>query len=349
MDPARRAFYEYHASLMEPWDGPASMTFTDGTVIGAVLDRNGLRPSRIWVTERRSGGDGVRGRRAQPRPVDRRARRCGCSPAGCSWSTPRRAASSTTRRSRPNSPPSTRTSEWLRRRPVQARRPAAGRLRPDAASSGRVAPAGLRLHLRGAQPAACRRWRAPAPSRSGSMGTDTPVAVLSAAAADALRLLPAAVRPGHQPAAGRHPRRGGDQPAGAPSGPEGDLLNPNAESCRQIVLPQPILRNARAVQADLRRPRPRDPRPQARPARRRHPLPVPGEPRRAGPQGGARQRPRQGVGGHPRRRAHHRAVRPRVRRADGAHPVAAEPSSAVHHHLVRDRTRTQVGLGRRGR
>jgi glutamate synthase (NADPH) large chain len=51
MDPARRAFYRYHASLMEPWDGPASMTFTDGTIVGAVLDRNGLRPSRIWVTD----------------------------------------------------------------------------------------------------------------------------------------------------------------------------------------------------------------------------------------------------------------------------------------------------------
>ncbi|ADG76761.1 Glutamate synthase (Ferredoxin) OS=Tsukamurella paurometabola (strain ATCC 8368 / DSM / CCUG 35730 / CIP 100753 / JCM 10117 / KCTC 9821 / NBRC 16120 / NCIMB 702349 / NCTC 13040) OX=521096 GN=Tpau_0107 PE=3 SV=1 [Tsukamurella paurometabola] len=51
MDPARRAFYEYHSSLMEPWDGPASVCFTDGTVIGAVLDRNGLRPSRIWVTK----------------------------------------------------------------------------------------------------------------------------------------------------------------------------------------------------------------------------------------------------------------------------------------------------------
>ncbi len=64
MDPARRAFYEYHDSLMEPWDGPASVCFTDGTVIGAVLDRNGLRPSRIWVTERRPGRDGVRGGRA---------------------------------------------------------------------------------------------------------------------------------------------------------------------------------------------------------------------------------------------------------------------------------------------
>ena len=47
----RRAFYRFHASLMEPWDGPASIAFTDGTVIGAVLDRNGLRPSRYWVTD----------------------------------------------------------------------------------------------------------------------------------------------------------------------------------------------------------------------------------------------------------------------------------------------------------
>ncbi|WP_298460012.1 glutamate synthase large subunit [uncultured Cellulomonas sp.] len=51
MDPARRAFYEYHSTLMEPWDGPACLTFSDGTLIGAVLDRNGLRPGRYWVTE----------------------------------------------------------------------------------------------------------------------------------------------------------------------------------------------------------------------------------------------------------------------------------------------------------
>ncbi len=50
MDPKKRAFYEFHASLMEPWDGPADVAFTDGTVIGAVLDRNGLRPGRYWVT-----------------------------------------------------------------------------------------------------------------------------------------------------------------------------------------------------------------------------------------------------------------------------------------------------------
>ncbi|HSA58429.1 MAG TPA: glutamate synthase subunit alpha, partial [bacterium] len=51
MDAAKRSFYRFHASLMEPWDGPASVAFTDGTLIGAVLDRNGLRPSRYWVTD----------------------------------------------------------------------------------------------------------------------------------------------------------------------------------------------------------------------------------------------------------------------------------------------------------
>ncbi|MEI2764620.1 MAG: glutamate synthase large subunit [Dermatophilaceae bacterium] len=51
MDPARRAFYAYHSTFMEPWDGPACVTFTDGTVIGAVLDRNGLRPGRYSICD----------------------------------------------------------------------------------------------------------------------------------------------------------------------------------------------------------------------------------------------------------------------------------------------------------
>lgn len=50
MDPVRKAFYEFHAALIEPWDGPASISFTDGRIVGATLDRNGLRPSRFWVT-----------------------------------------------------------------------------------------------------------------------------------------------------------------------------------------------------------------------------------------------------------------------------------------------------------
>ncbi|HHH38377.1 MAG TPA: glutamate synthase large subunit [Sedimenticola sp.] len=51
MDPQRRAFYEYHAALMEPWDGPAAVAFTDGRQIGATLDRNGLRPARYLITD----------------------------------------------------------------------------------------------------------------------------------------------------------------------------------------------------------------------------------------------------------------------------------------------------------
>ncbi|MFW7415026.1 glutamate synthase large subunit [Demequina sp. SO4-18] len=51
MAPDRRAFYEYHSALMEPWDGPAALHFTDGSLIGATLDRNGLRPGRFWVTD----------------------------------------------------------------------------------------------------------------------------------------------------------------------------------------------------------------------------------------------------------------------------------------------------------
>ena len=51
MDARRRAFYEYHAAMMEPWDGPAALAFTDGRQIGATLDRNGLRPARFLVTD----------------------------------------------------------------------------------------------------------------------------------------------------------------------------------------------------------------------------------------------------------------------------------------------------------
>ena len=64
MNAEKTAFYEYHASLMEPWDGPAAVAFTDGRVIGATLDRNGLRPARYLVTQRRPADHGVGNRRA---------------------------------------------------------------------------------------------------------------------------------------------------------------------------------------------------------------------------------------------------------------------------------------------
>ena len=52
VSPDRRAFYQYHSALMEPWDGPAAVTYTDGRIVGTILDRNGLRPVRFCLTER---------------------------------------------------------------------------------------------------------------------------------------------------------------------------------------------------------------------------------------------------------------------------------------------------------
>ena len=66
MKPEKKAFYEYHASLMEPWDGPASIAFTDGRVIGATLDRNGLRPGRYLITRDDIVVTGLGDRRVRP-------------------------------------------------------------------------------------------------------------------------------------------------------------------------------------------------------------------------------------------------------------------------------------------
>ena len=109
MDPARRAFYQFHSTLMEPWDGPACVAFTDGTVVGAVLDRNGLRPGRFWVTD-----DGLVVLACEVGVLDLPppsawCARAGSSPAGCSSSTPPQAASSRTTRSRRSWPPRRRT------------------------------------------------------------------------------------------------------------------------------------------------------------------------------------------------------------------------------------------------
>jgi len=91
MDETRRAFYEYHAAIMEPWDGPAAIAFTDGRQIGATLDRNGLRRRAYLVTSDDRHRDGVRmgvlenTRRTHSSPSG------GCSPARCCWSTSNRA------------------------------------------------------------------------------------------------------------------------------------------------------------------------------------------------------------------------------------------------------------------
>ena len=235
MDPARRAFYEYHASLMEPWDGPASMTFTDGTIVGAVLDRNGLRPSRIWVTD-----DGLVVMASEAGVLDldpaKVVRRMRLQPGRMFLVDTAQGRIVADEEIKAELAAEHPYQEWLDNGSDPAGRAAAGRLRPDAAPPGRVAPVGVRLHLRRAQPAG----RADGPDRRRADRLDGhrhPGRGALAAPADAVRLLPAVVRPGDQPAAGRHPRRGGDQPAGhgraggRPAQPERGFLSPD-HRCR---------------------------------------------------------------------------------------------------------------------
>ncbi len=320
MDPARRAFYAYHAALMEPWDGPASVVFSDGTVVGAVLDRNGLRPSRIWVTD-----DGLVVMASEAGVLDldpaRVVKRMRLQPG--------RMFLVDTAQGRIISDEEIKTelaaehpyAQWLEseqfhlddlpqgpyiRMPhhrVVLRQQAFGYTYEEL--NLLVAP----MARTGAEPL-------------GSMGTDTPIAVLSAAAADAVRLLPAAVRPGDQPAAGRHPRRGGDQPVGHPR-PGGRPAQPHP----RVVPPDPAAAadpaEPRTGQAGEPRPRRRGERSQARDARGRHPLPLPGRQGRRRPAPRARRHPGRGVQGDRRRRPDPDPERPRVQRDHGADPVAA--------------------------
>ena len=240
MDPAERAFWQFHASLMEPWDGPACVTFTDGTLVGAVLDRNGLRPGRWWRTiddrvilasesgvldvpsaeivakgrlqpgkmflidtaaGRIVSDDEIKEELARPSPTAN-----GCTPA-CSTSRrcPTACASSPT------------TNRWC------ARQIAFGYTEED-----------LRILLTpmaasGAEPL-------------GSMGTDTPTAVLSQRSRllyDYFVELFAQVTNPPLDAI----REEVVTSMARVMGPEQNLLEPTAASCRQIVLRWPVLDN----------------------------------------------------------------------------------------------------------
>ena len=166
MDPARRAFYRYHASLMEPWDGPAAWPSPTARVIGAVLDRNGLRPARYWVTDDGlvvlASEVGVFDIDARPSVV----RRVGCSPGGCSWSTPPQGRIVDDEEIKASLAAEHPYDEWLARGPrsdlddLPAPRACSPPARPR-----RRPPAALRLHQRGAR-LIVARWPGPAPSRS---------------------------------------------------------------------------------------------------------------------------------------------------------------------------------------
>ncbi len=180
---------------MEPWDGPACVVFTDGTQIGAVLDRNGLRPSRYWRDRRRSGRARLRGRRARPRPRHGSSARAACSRAGCSSSTPTSAASSRTRRSSPSLAAEHPYDEWLHAGPDPPRRHPRARAHRAHARLGHPPPADLRLHRGGGAHPPRRRWPAPAREPLGLDGHRHPDRGAERAAAAAVRLLHASCSP----------------------------------------------------------------------------------------------------------------------------------------------------------
>ena len=340
MDPARRAFYAYHAALMEPWDGPASVCFSDGTVVGAVLDRNGLRPSRIWVTE-----DGLVVMASEvgvldldPATVVQRLRLQPGRMFLVDTAQGRIIADEEIKAELAAEHP---YREWLD----------AEQFHLDDLPQGpyirmphhRVV---LRQQAFGYTYEELNLLIAPMARTGaeslGSMGTDTPIAVLSSRPRmlfDYFQQLFAQVTNPPLDAI----REEVVTSIQATVGPEGDLLNPTPESCHQILLPHPILRNhelAKLVNLD-----PDDEvhghRHGMRSAVIRCLYPV--------AKGGAGlRRALDDI-----RAAASKAI------ADGARILilsdresnensAPIPTllavSAVHHHLVRERTRTQVGL-----
>ncbi|MUM35649.1 glutamate synthase central domain-containing protein, partial [Mycolicibacterium sp. CBMA 361] len=340
MDPARRAFYQYHSSLMEPWDGPASVCFTDGTIVGAVLDRNGLRPSRIWVTD-----DGLVVMASEagvldldPSTVVKKMRlqpgRMFLVDMDEGRIVDDEEIKSTLAAEHPYQ-------EWLKN----------GLFHIDDLPPGdyvkmphhRVV---LRQQAFGYTNEEVTQLVAPMARTGaealGSMGTDTPIAVLSQRPRmlyDYFQQLFAQVTNPPLDAI----REEVVTSLSGVLGPEGDLLNPDENSCRQIVVPSPILRNgalSKLICVD----------PDHEIRGRKHGMraavvsclyPV-------------------ADGGAGLRRALE-DVRTKVSQAirNGARIIvlsdresnewlAPIPSllstAAVHHHLVRERTRTQVGL-----
>ena len=340
MDPARRAFYAYHASLMEPWDGPASVCFSDGTVVGAVLDRNGLRPSRIWVTD-----DGLVVMASEVGVLDidpaRVVQRMRLQPGRMFLVDTAQGRIISDEEIKAELAAEHPYQEWLDAEQFHLDDLPQGPYSrmPHHRVVLRQQAFGYTYEELNLLVAPMARTGAEA---LGSMGTDTPIAVLSARPRmlfDYFQQLFAQVTNPPLDAI----REEVVTSLSATLGPERDLLHPTPESCHQILLPQPILRNhelAKLVNLD-----PEDEvhghRHGMRAAVIRCLYPV-------------------AKGGAGLRRALD-DIRAEASKAiaDGARililsdresnmNMAPIPSllslSAVHHHLVRERTRTQTGL-----
>ncbi|HEU5083366.1 MAG TPA: glutamate synthase large subunit [Acidimicrobiales bacterium] len=332
----KRAFYEFHASLMEPWDGPASIAFTDGTVIGAVLDRNGLRPSRYWVTE-----DGLVVMASEvgvldidPSTVVRKGRLQPGRMFLVDTAEGRIVEDEEIKRGLAEAEP---YEDWIHEGLIRL-----DDLPPRFLLTPQHASVVKHQRVFGYTTEELKILLAPMATNGvepiGSMGTDTPVAVLS----NRSRLLFDYFT--QQFAQVTNPPLDAIREEQVTSmqttlGPEGNLLEPTAESCRQVVLPTPIIDNEDLAKllyinddGDMEH---------FKPFAIDGLYPV-------------------AEGGEGMRRAIHDVfAKVSDAIADGAKIIilsdrhsnselAPIPSlllaSAVHHHLIREKTRTQVGL-----
>ncbi len=211
MDEERRAFYEYHAALMEPWDGPAAVAFTDGRQIGATLDRNGLRPARYLVTD-----DGLVVMASEmgvlPIPEEKIITKWRLQPGRMllvDLEQGRIISDDETKTTLAQSHP---YKEWVKRTQIVLED-----LKPVEARSSRADVSLLdRQQVFGYSQEDTAILMAPmavtGQEAIGAMGTDTPISAMSSRSKIAVQLFQAEFRPGHQSADRSDPRGAGDEP-----------------------------------------------------------------------------------------------------------------------------------------
>ena len=211
MDEKRRAFYEYHASIMEPWDGPAAIAFTDGRQIGATLDRNGLRPARYFIT---SDGRVILASEAGvlPVPEEMIVSKWRLQPGKMlliDLEKGRIVSDDEIKSELANARP---YQEWLNH----------GQMRVEALPAAEPAQAESKIPLLDRQQAfgyTQESWKfllspmiETGQEAIGSMGTDTPISALSSKPKLAAHLFQAELRAGNEPADRSDPRGAGDEP-----------------------------------------------------------------------------------------------------------------------------------------
>jgi len=334
MDAEKKAFYQYHSSLMEPWDGPASIAFTDGTVMGAVLDRNGLRPSRFWVTDDdlviMASEVGVLD--VSPEKIVRKGRLQPGRMFLVDTSQGRIIGDDEIKRDLAGAHP---YQQWLDENLVDIT--ALPRREHYIESHGTVVQ---RQQLFGYTTEELKLLIEPMARNGiealGSMGTDTPIAVLS----DRSRLLYDYF--GQLFAQVTNPpldaiREELVTAIGTTIGPEGNLLEPGPKACRQISLPRPILHNDElATILDIHNELPDF---SARIVRCLYPVAEGGEGMRRALADACRAASDAIAEG-----ANILVLSDRRFTAELAPIPALLFTAAVHHHLIREKTRTKVGL-----